>query len=108
MQAVPPRLLGPTRFRLVSQSGARCDSVVDGQAPYGLVPVISPTTDLTVARPDVACVPLSFVPCLYSKRAALTRGPRLVFHDLLAANRRMYDTTLQQIAALLELQDTGI
>ena len=28
----------------------------------------------TVARPDVAYVPLSIVPCLYSKRAALTRA----------------------------------
>ena len=27
MQAVSPRLLGPARFRLVSQSGARCDTV---------------------------------------------------------------------------------
>ena len=32
--------------------------------------------DLTVARPEVACVPLPGLPCLYSKRAAAARSPR--------------------------------
>ena len=31
-------------------------------------------TDLTVARPKVACVPLSGLPFLYSKRTAVTRS----------------------------------
>ena len=31
--------------------------------------------DLTAARPEVACVLPSYVSCLYSKRAALTRSP---------------------------------
>ena len=31
--------------------------------------------DLTAARTEVACVQPSFVPCVYSKRAALTRAP---------------------------------
>ena len=31
-------------------------------------------TDLTVARPKVACVPLSGLPFLYPKRTALTRS----------------------------------
>ena len=35
--------------------------------------------DLTAARPEVACVPPSYVSCLYSKRAALTRALVFVF-----------------------------
>ena len=37
--------------------------------------------DLTAARPEVACVPPSYVSCLYSKRAALTRALVFVFHE---------------------------
>merc|ERR1712086_1211542 len=36
--------------------------------------------DLTAARPEVACVPPSYVSCVYSKRAALTRALVFVFH----------------------------
>ena len=47
--------------------------------------------DLTAARPEVACVPPSYVPCVYSKRAALTR--RLVFVFRERTFCRHYDHT---------------